>query len=278
MSAGMVPGAAGWLGPAGRLLAELLRRQRALCLYGLGMLALAVPLLGLAQLDPRLLHGVGVWDKPIRFCVSTGVFALTACWFFGLVRPERRECRRLRRTVRLLIASGSFEVAWIGWQGAHGLDSHFNMSSPFYAGMFALMGVFALLLVCISLPLAWEIGRRPRPGLPPGLAAAAVAGLVASTVLSAVTGYTMAAHLGHAVGATGGRLALFGWNRSGGDLRAAHFLGVHSEQAIPLIGLAMRRLRRPLRPILTGAATLLYVAAAAAVFAQALTGHPLLPK
>ena len=278
MSGRAIVGPAAASGTVHRLLAELLHRQPALCLYGLALLALAVPLLAATQLDPRLLHGVGVWSKPTRFCISTGLFALTACWFFGYVRPEHRRSRHMRWTVRLLIASASFEIGWIGWQAGHGLDSHFNMSSPFYGTMFALMGLFALSLVCTSLPLAWEIAHRPIPGLAPELARAVVAGLVASTVLAAITGFTMAAHLGHDVGARGGRLPLFGWNRSGGDLRAAHFLGVHAEQAIPLLVLLLLRLRRPLKGRLAGAATALYVTAAAAVFVQALAGQPLLPR
>ena len=259
----------------GGVVAQLLRRQRTLCLYGFGMLALAMPLLALDRLDPRLLHGVGVWDKPIRFCVSTGVFALTACWFFGYVRPERRRGRRLRWMARLLVLSSGFEVAWVGWQGAHGLDSHFNISSPFYGAMFALMGVFALLLVCTSLPLAWEIGRRPAVGVAPGLAASVVAGLVLSTVLASVTGYAMAAHLGHTVGATGGGMPLFGWNRSGGDLRVAHFLGVHAEQAIPLATSLLLRLRRLPERALAGTTTVLYAAITLATLAQALAGQPI---
>ncbi len=277
MSSGAIAGSVGRSNPASRLLAELLSRQRTLCLYGLGMLALAVPLLGLMRFDPRLLHGVGVWDKPIRFCISTGVFSLTACWFFGMVRPDRRRSRPLRWTLRLLLGGGSFEVAWIGWQGAHGLDSHFNMSSSFYGLMFAVMGVAALLLVCSSLPLAWEIGPHPRPGLPPELAMATVAGLLLSVTLSAITGYTMAAHMGHAVGAIGGRLTLLGWNRAGGDLRAAHFLAVHAEQAVPVLVLPLRHLRQPRPRALTRLVILLYAGVTVAAFVQALAGHPLLP-
>ncbi len=54
----------------------------------------------------------------------------------------------------------------------------------------------------------------------------------------------MSQQAGHAVGAEGGQVPLFGWNRSGGDLRVAHFLGIHAEQAIPLLAALDREPRR----------------------------------
>jgi hypothetical protein len=83
---------------------------------------------------------------------------------------------------------------------------------------------------------------------------------------------------GHAVGLIGGRTPIFGWNRAGGDLRIAHFLGIHAEQAIPLLGWllggASPRFRRP---ALIGG-SLAYTALAIALFIQAIEGHPLLPR
>ena len=40
---------------------------------------------------------------------------------------------------------------------------------------------------------------------------------------------------------------LFGWNRSGGDLRIAHFLGIHAQQALPLLAALVGGLTRPTR-------------------------------
>lgn len=259
------------------LVRELLHRQRALGLYGLISLALAIPLLVLEQLDLRLLYDVNVWNKPMKFFVATGLFALTAAWFFGYVELERRASRLMRATVIMLIASASFEVIWITWQGAWGLDSHFNMSSSFYGTMFALMGVSALLLVGTSLPLAWEIFRHPTPSLPFDFVTAVGTGLIVSTVMGAVTGYTMAAHMSHSFGATGGHVPLFGWNRMGGDLRIAHLLAIHAEQAFPLLAWLVICLKLPGRRWIIGTANLCYLALIIATFGQAISGHPLLP-
>ena len=69
-------------------LAELIARQRPLALYGLALLMLALVGAAMQIVDPRVLaSGVSVWVKPVKFLVSVGVFALTAAWFFGYIRP-----------------------------------------------------------------------------------------------------------------------------------------------------------------------------------------------
>lgn len=265
--------------PAGRIpiLSELLERQRALAVYGLAVLLLAAVALALQAIDPRTLHGVGVWVKPAKFLFSVGVFSLTAAWFWGYVRPERRDSRSMRWTARALIASASFELLYIGLQAARGLDSHFNSSSALYDALYGLMGVAALILTATTLPLAREIARRPREGLSRDFAAAVVLGLLLTFLLGSGFGGYMAQTPGHSVGAEGGRVFLFGWNRSGGDLRIAHFLGIHAEQAIPLLAALVAGWRVRARWAALAAGTAAYVALTVAVFAQAVAGRPLLP-
>ena len=94
-------------------LSELMERQRSLALYGLATLFLAVPVLTLQAIDERTLHGVSIWLKPAKFLVSVGLFSMTMAWFWGYVRPERREAPALRWAVRLLIASASFVASLI---------------------------------------------------------------------------------------------------------------------------------------------------------------------
>jgi hypothetical protein len=259
------------------ILSELVERHRALAIYGLTLVLLAGPILALQTIDPRTLDGVSVWVKPAKFFLSAGVFALTAAWFWGYVRPERRDARVLRWTARALIASASFELAYISLQAARGLESHFNLSSAFHIAMYALMGLAAVVLTATTLPLAWEIARRPRAGLSPDFTAAVVVGLVLTFALGAGFGGYMSAQPGHSVGPESGRLFFFGWNRSGGDLRIAHFLGIHAEQAIPLLAALVAGWSARLRWAALAAGTALYVAATLGLFLQAVAGRPLLP-
>ncbi len=260
--------------------AEFLVRQRTLAFYGMALLVLSAIALILQSVDPRVLgSGVNIWVKPAKFLSAIGIFALTAAWFFGYVRTERRHAPPMKAAVWLLIAAGTFELAWISWQAAHGLESHFNHDTPFYTTMYALMGLFAVLLVGTTIPLAWEIARRPAQHLDRDFVAAIVTGLLLTFLLGGMLGGYMSSQSSHSVGLGGGRTFLFGWNRSGGDLRIAHFLGIHAEQAIPILaaltaaaGLGVRT-----RWVLLIGGGIAYTTITLAVFAQALAGRALFP-
>lgn len=268
------PGSSWWI------TAELFVRQGTLAMFGVAALLLSTLAILLQTIDPRLLEsGVNVWVKPAKFFGSIGIFALTAAWFFGYVRPERRHSRLMRTTVTMLILSGTFELLWICWQAGQGLESHFNNDTPFNSIMYSLMGLFAVLLVGTTLPLASEIARRPAQGLDRDFVAAVVIGLLLTFLLGGILGGYMSAQAGHSVGAEGGRTYLFGWNRSGGDLRIAHFLGIHAEQAIPILaalatGAGLGQRARWAALII---GTVAYIAVTLAIFAQAVAGRALFP-
>lgn len=263
--------------PAG-ILAELGNRHRLLTRYGIAFLALGVIAFALQAIDPRTLaSGVNIWVKPAKFAVSIGVFALTASWFMGYVRPERRDSRLMRGTVAALVASGIFELAYIAFQAAQALESHYNYDTPFHSIMYALMGLGATIFAGTALPMAWEIGRRPAPGLQRSFVAAVVIGLVLTFALGAVLGGYMSSQAGHAVGQVGGSVPVFGWNRLGGDLRVAHFLGIHAEQALPLLAAAVAGASARIRWIAVLGGSTAYAALTLGVFAQAVAGRALLP-
>jgi hypothetical protein len=106
-----------------------------------------------------------------------------------------------------------------------------------------------------------------------------VVGLSLTFLLGGFLGGYMSAQAGHSVGADGGRTFLFGWNRSGGDLRTAHFLGMHAEQVIPLMTALLAEAgwgsRARWAALIVGAGA--YTALTLAVFAQAVAGRPLFP-
>jgi hypothetical protein len=256
---------------------ESLRRQNALTRYALVLLAILVPVLVASVVDPRMIDGTSVWAKPAKFLFSLAVYALTFAWLTGYVAPEKRDTKLMRGAVVTLIAASTFELLWITWQGANGLHSHYNEDIAFFSVMYALMGLFAILLVVALAPLAYQVWRHPAKGLRGEFLVAVVVGLVVTIVLGGGLGAHMSQQAGHAVGASGGQVPIFGWNRMGGDLRVAHFLGIHAEQAIPLLGAMVAGLKPLWRWGLVIAGSLAYIALTLVTFVQALQERALFP-
>ncbi|GLK80426.1 hypothetical protein [Methylopila turkensis] len=240
---------------------------------GLFCLAAAAVALSLPLVDGRVLDGVSVWSKPAKFFLSSGAFLLTMAWAFGFVPEPRRRTRRLVWSVRATYGLFAFELGYITFQAARGEPSHFNVDGPAHAALYGAMGVAATMILLAALPLALEIARRPRPGADPAMAFAAALGLGLTVVLGVATGFAIGANLGHAVGVKASGLPLLGWSRTSGDLRAAHFFGMHAAQALPLLAaaLAAAGVRRKRWIALGGAAI---TGATIAVLAQALAGRP----
>ncbi|MGZ8337583.1 MAG: hypothetical protein ACXWU1_13060 [Allosphingosinicella sp.] len=102
-------------------------------------------------------------------------------------------------------------------------------------------------------------------------------GLVLTFLLGGGFGGAIAANGGHAVGAEGGAVPVFGWNRSGGDLRIAHFVGIHAEQALPILGALVGGFAARTRWALLMGGALSIVVVALALYLQAAAGRPLFP-
>jgi NO-binding membrane sensor protein with MHYT domain len=92
-------------------------------------------------------------------------------------------------------------------------------------------------------------------------------------VVFAFEGFAMGARLSHSVGAVNDNSNWFivGWSKTVGDLRVAHFIGMHALQVLPVLSFYVLKSTR---------ATILvaFVYALLAVFTlvQALQGKPLL--
>jgi hypothetical protein len=235
--------------------AEVLRRERRLAIYAAVLFALLLPLAIAWGLDERMLRGANVWIKPIKFALSIGVLALTTAWFVGHLPPERRGSRAVAWIVWLLICSGCFELAYIALQAALGEASHYNVGDAWHAAMYSLMGLGALILTATQPMLAWQLLRHPDPQRPPAYRLAVLIGLLLTFVFGAGVGIL----LGNLPPPSGGAmLPLFGWSLAGGDLRPAHFVGIHAEQVLPLIGWSAARFKARRGGRLVWAATALY--------------------
>jgi hypothetical protein len=256
---------------------DIYRSASPLAVTTILLLLLMIPTAFAGFIDARLFNGINIWIKPLKFQFSMALHLGTIALAMLLLPEPVRVSRTVRVLCWALIVSALFEVTYIGFQASNGAGSHFNLSSVWTGRMYSLMGVGAVTLV---LAAAWigalilRHGDRSNP-----LVLASGLGLVLGGVLGGVTGGYMSAQPGHWVGtmasdATG--LWLFGWSRLGGDLRVAHFFGLHMMQALPIAAwLTMQIAPRATRPVIVASA-LFGTAVTAATFLQSIAGRPLL--
>ena len=217
---------------------DALPNERRLARFGVAMAVLALLFALAALVDDRTLRGVDVWIKPIKFAMSIGVLSLTTAWFAGHLPASVRAGRPMDRIVWLVVGTATFELAYIELQAALGQGSHYNVGDPLHATMYSLMGLGALVLTATQPMLAWLLWRHPDASRPPAFREAILIGLVLTFVLGAGIGGVLA---GRQPASGDAVVPWFGWSLHGGDLRPAHFVGIHAEQALPLVGYAVSR-------------------------------------
>jgi hypothetical protein len=253
----------------------------------------AVALLALV-LDPRTITGAPAWMKPLKFAVSIAIYGATLHWMLTFIPDRPRFVAVISWGVFLALG---IELALITMQMVRNTTSHFNQATPFDAAVFSTMGSLIAGLWVLTAIVAFLLSRRRfaeapivwgvRLGLIAGLLGMAVAflmtlptpeqgAMVASTGSSAIVG-------AHAVGVPdgGAGLPVVGWSTEGGDLRVAHFIGLHGLQILPLLGLALVRFGSAWLPTrdrsrLVGVAAAFWIALTLLLTWQALREQPLI--
>lgn len=243
--------------------------SRALAINAAIMMIGFVVCVALQNFDGRLLLGINVWDKPAKFFFALGVHLFTAAWALSLITPAMRAQRSVVWAARLMIGAAWAELVYIVFRAARGEASHFNTALPLDAALYAIMGLGALTLTFTAGYIGYRIFRQ-RQGMI--WREAAGIGLMLGTVLGTLTAGYMSSQAGHAVGgavgdATG--LPIFHWSTTGGDLRVAHFVGLHAMQLLPFAALSGKRL------VVYGVAIVI-VLLTVVTFIQAVLGMPLL--
>ena len=258
------------------MIAEL--RARDGLLFWCGLLALlgltATPLL--AGLDARTLLGVSVWLKPAKFAVSIGLYFWTLAW----LRPHL-PAAPLRWIRPVVVVTMIVELICIFGQAARGVPSHFNVATDLDSAVFGVMGLAIMLnsVALAALTIAtWRAPLGPSPAFAWGLRLG-----LALAVLASLEGAIMIRIDGHSVGVPDGGpgLPFANWSTRGGDLRVAHFLGMHALQGLPWIGHLLARragadLRRQARAVtVVQGLALVWLAISGLALALALLGRPI---
>ena len=255
---------------------ELYRRSKVLTITGWIHVFLLAGLLVILPFDSRLVMGINPWIKPSKFAASIVIFVWTVAWLLEYPPLSSRARAIISRGISI---SMLVEIVCIVTQAARGTTSHFNQSTPLNAVIFGVMGltiVFStVLMVALLIYFSkgnFHIARPYLWGIRSGLAIF----LIASAI-----GGVMVAHKSHAVGVDDGGpgLPVVNWSTQGGDLRVAHFLGLHALQLMPIIGflISMRTgWTTSRKTTLVVAVSAAYVVLVGFLFWRAMDGVPVL--
>ena len=269
-------------------LARMWTASPPLTAVGLLMLAILVPSLLGVLFDPRLITGMPAWLKPAKFAASIAIYTLTLAWVF----TQLPEWPSLRRLVGWLSAGVVVrEVASIDTQAWRGTTSHFNVGTPLDRILFGIMGLAIAVQTLSTIAVAtalWRhrfsdpaLGWALRLGMVMTIVGAAAGGMMSRPTSAqldeARTTGLMAVAGAHTVGAPDGGPGLpgTGWSTEHGDLRVAHFVGLHALQTLPAVALLLPRRRiddrRRARAVVVAAGS--YAALFAILLWQALRGQ-----
>jgi len=198
-------------------------------------------------LDGQEIGGEPAWVKPTKFAIAITLYLLTLRWMLRAVHGHRRTLTVLASVVVLALA---VEVVWIDVQVVRGTTSHFNTGAPFDAAAYASGGVSVSAVFIATIVIA-VLALRTR-GLDLGVAAGIRWGLGLCVVgmVEAVSmlgnGFTSTTTGAHTVGAPdgGAGMPFTDWSLRHGDLRIAHFVGLHMIQALPVLAWVLLRFTR----------------------------------
>src|SRR6478609_9428412 len=228
------------------------RAHRPLFVLAVAMAVTAgVAVIGLF-IDGRMITGLPLWDKPLKFAISVGIYALTFGWLIGQLRRGRRIAWWAGTVAAVFLG---VEMVVIIGQALRHTTSHFNVSTPFDAAIWSVMASSIAVVWVATLVIAVLLFASPGPDPARNLAirTGAVISLVGMALgflmtipsaaqLQADNGIVGAHTVGLADGGPG--LPLLGWSTVGGDLRIPHFVGMHALQLLPLLLIVLEVLSR----------------------------------
>ena len=213
-----------------KLIKEIYKRNLPLARLGNANIIIAIALLIYLPFNHYEVLDINSMIKPIKFALSISIMSYTLCWFLYYLKDKNK----VKVYNIVTIIAMVFEQLAITFQALRGQQSHFNNSSAFGIIIFALMGVFILTFTIWTAYIVFLFYKQKAFNLHPTYLLGIRIGFILFVLFSLFGGY-IAQQTGHTVGGKDGDEGLFfiNWSRLFGDLRIAHFFGIHSLQIIP---------------------------------------------
>ncbi len=209
-------------------------RNKLLFWLGTSHFLLFVVLLAFSPFNDTIILGINALIKPMKFALSIWIYS----WTMTLILNFVNDSKKVKNYSLVAVVCMSFEQLAITFQAWKGELSHFHNSSTFGIVLFLLMGVFILTITLWTAYITYIFIKQKKYALKPAEAMSIKLGLVYFVLFSLFGGY-ISALSGHTIGSSDGGKGLWflNWNSLFGDLRVAHFFGIHSLQIIPLFAI-----------------------------------------
>jgi hypothetical protein len=245
---------------------HLKQRNETLFYYGFICLILSLVFLLLTKVTTTQVYNVNAWYKPFKFAFSTFLFAWAMAWYCYYL--SNFNIKLFNWSVIILLG---FEIFYIAFQANKGQLSHYNISTPVYSALYSMMALAASAVTIYTAYVGLLFFTNSFPELPNYYLWAIRFGIILFVIFS-FEGFAMGSRLNHSVGALNDNSSWFiiGWSKTVGDLRVAHFIGMHALQVLPVLSFYVFKNTK-----LTLALSMLYGLLALLTLIQALQGKPL---
>lgn len=212
------------------------------------------------------LFGVSIWLKPFKFFLSVTILA----WTMGYFMQFLNETNFIKFYSISFVVLLSIELFLIVFQAFRNQPSHFNqidsLGKFIFSSMAIVITIFMLLTAFVGAMFFIQKEFEASEVL-----VTAIKWSFVITVIFAFEGFAMGALLKHTVGANDGSegLPVFNWSKNHGDLRVAHFFGLHALQFIPMISILIAKTKKDVLAI-----ALIYFLLVSYTCISALQGKP----
>lgn len=187
-----------------------------------------------APFNEVVVLGVNSVIKPMKFALSIWIYS----WTMSLILYYVEDYKKVRVYSWVAVITMCFEQFAITSQAFRGQLSHFNKTDIYGIVMFSLMGVFILTVTLWTGYITYIFIKQKSYLIPKVIVLSIKIGLIYFVIFSLFGGY-ISSKSGHTVGSADGSEGIWfiNWSKFFGDLRIAHFFGIHSLQLLPLFGI-----------------------------------------
>jgi hypothetical protein len=256
-----------------KLLAEISRRNSTFYWFGWVNVFLLLLFCVFSIVDETIVLGVNAWYKPMKFALSIWIYLWTMSWFMPYFPDGKRKVNVTFATIAIMV----IEMGSIAFQAARGTTSHFNIQGFLNSFIFMSMGLAIAANTVLLIYFAIKIFRNNVTDLEPVMKRGIIWG-IGIVVIASIEGGVMGAIFKHTIGASEASpgIPFLNWSKVAGDLRIAHFVGIHAMQVLPICGYLIFKFIPSNNQVFgINVVGVLYTLLVAALFLQAIHGVPL---